>query len=475
MIRFVKNTVQFGYSVFFENLATATAAAQKVVVTDQLDPGKVDMTAFSLGPITFGTVTMIPTPGLSEFTKDVDLRPAQNLIARTVAKLDKTTGLLTVTFSSLDPGTLQETQDPMLGLLPPNTAPPAGEGSVTFSVKPKSEIASGTVLCNQAVVVFDTNPALDTPTWCNTIDTVAPASKVAALPASESNQSFTVMWAGSDAGSGIATYTVYSSDNGGAFSPWQLNTANTSGLFTGQPGHTYGFYSIATDNAGNTEAAKSSAETATSVGSGNAAPVVTTQPANNMVIDGATVMFTAGATGSPVPTVQWQVSTNHGGPFTNVAGATSTSLTFTAILAQNGNQYRAVFTNTGGTTNTTAAVLTVNANQTTTIAGNITAKAGAQNARVWTLSLLNNGPGTANGAKISSFTLIQTAGAACTPVVSTALPAALGDLGPGQTGTVIVPLDFTGCATAARFTAKFTYSANNGAVSGSVVRTNQFQ
>ena len=62
---------------------------------------------------------------------------------------------------------------------------------------------------------------------------------------------------------------------------------------------------------------------------------------------------------------------------------------------------------------------------TTTIAGNIAAKSGPANARVWTLSLYDNGPAGAGNAVIPSFTLVQTAGAACTPVVNTASPLAV--------------------------------------------------
>jgi len=64
-----------------------------------------------------------------------------------------------------------------------------------------------------------------------------------------------------------------------------------------------------------------------------------------------------------------------------------------------------------------------------------------------------------------------------TPILKNAasFPLLLGNLGPAQTATTTVTLDFTGCAASARFTAKFTYSANNGAVSGFVTRTNQFQ
>src|SRR5881296_1030883 len=90
-------------------------------------------------------------------------------------------------------------------------------------------------------------------------------------------------------------------------------------------------------------------------------PAITTQPANQTVTAGQTASFTAAATGSPTPTVQWLVSTNSGATFSNISGATSTTLSFTTALSQSGNQYRAVFTNRAGTATTTAATLTVNA------------------------------------------------------------------------------------------------------------------
>jgi hypothetical protein len=54
------------------------------------------------------------------------------------------------------------------------------------------------------------------------------------------------------------------------------------------------------------------------------------------------------------------VSTDGGNTFTNIAGATSTTLTLTDTKAsQNGYRYRAVFTNSIGSKTTTAAILTV--------------------------------------------------------------------------------------------------------------------
>jgi len=91
----------------------------------------------------------------------------------------------------------------------------------------------------------------------------------------------------------------------------------------------------------------------------NTIPVITLNPLSQNKCDPSSVTFTATATGSPAPTVQWQVSANGGMNFNNIAGATSTSYTFTAVFADNQKQYRAAFTNVCSTTNTTAAILTV--------------------------------------------------------------------------------------------------------------------
>jgi YDG domain len=92
---------------------------------------------------------------------------------------------------------------------------------------------------------------------------------------------------------------------------------------------------------------------------------VTTQPSNQSVTYGAaSVAFVAAATGTPSPTVQWQVSTNGGGSWSDVVGATSTTLAISnPAVSQSGNQYHAVFTNICGGTQTatsSAATLTVN-------------------------------------------------------------------------------------------------------------------
>jgi alpha-tubulin suppressor-like RCC1 family protein len=89
------------------------------------------------------------------------------------------------------------------------------------------------------------------------------------------------------------------------------------------------------------------------------APVVTLNPVSQSVTLGQSVTFTAAASGDPTPTVQWQYSANGGSTWTNMAGATSTSLTGVPNLFLNGLEFRAVFTNGGGSAASNAAKLTV--------------------------------------------------------------------------------------------------------------------
>jgi hypothetical protein len=153
------------------------------------------------------------------------------------------------------------------------------------------------------------------------------------------------------------------------------------------------------------------------------APVVSGNPSSKTVTAGQTVTFTASAAGNPTPTVQWQVSSNGGSSYSNIAGATSTTLTLTNTTAsQNGSLYRAVFTNSVGSTTTTAATLTVQyppvvttnpGNQTVTAGQSVTFNAAANGnppvSAQWQVST-DGGLTYTNiaGATSPSFTIIAT-------------------------------------------------------------------
>jgi hypothetical protein len=89
------------------------------------------------------------------------------------------------------------------------------------------------------------------------------------------------------------------------------------------------------------------------------APSILSSPTSQTVLTGSSVTFSASATGYPTPTVQWQQSTN-GSTYSNIAGATSTTYTISAVTnSMNNYRYRAVFTNSVGSATTGVATLTV--------------------------------------------------------------------------------------------------------------------
>ena len=90
-------------------------------------------------------------------------------------------------------------------------------------------------------------------------------------------------------------------------------------------------------------------------------PVVTKQPVSVTVEEGQSAVFEAAATGFPTPTVLWEVSTDGGATWANVAGGTKTTLTVANTKTTfNGREYRAKFKNAAGNgRRSEAATLTV--------------------------------------------------------------------------------------------------------------------
>jgi hypothetical protein len=90
-----------------------------------------------------------------------------------------------------------------------------------------------------------------------------PVSSVSALP-TFSKPTFTLAWSGTDVGGpGIATYDIFVSDNGGPFTAFLTGTIQTSATYSGLAGHSYSFYSVATDSDGNREVPPTSAQATT--------------------------------------------------------------------------------------------------------------------------------------------------------------------------------------------------------------------
>ncbi len=90
------------------------------------------------------------------------------------------------------------------------------------------------------------------------------------------------------------------------------------------------------------------------------APIFTTQPVSVTITAGQSTQFTAAASGSPTPAIQWQLSTDNGANWSNIVGATGPVLNvLNAAQANNGRRFRAVASNGAGAVNSNAAILTV--------------------------------------------------------------------------------------------------------------------
>jgi hypothetical protein len=86
-----------------------------------------------------------------------------------------------------------------------------------------------------------------------TVDVTPPYSCVTTLAGFRIEKTFKVSWSGNDAASGVRSYDIYSAVDDENFRKWQAGTGNTSAIFSGEDGHEYVFYSVATDNAGNVQ------------------------------------------------------------------------------------------------------------------------------------------------------------------------------------------------------------------------------
>ena len=264
--QFVREETPFPYVIRFENLAAATAAAQTVTVTQQLD-ADFDFTTFELVSFGLGDTEVLVPADRTAFTVRFDLRPSNDLLLDIGADFNLQTGLLTWTFTSLDPDTGELTEDPLAGFLPPNVTAPEGEGFVSYFVRPKATLATGTHLDAQARIVFDVNAPIDTPPIFHTIDAGAPTSSINPLPPTVGSAVFPLSWSGTDdpSGAGLASFDIFVSVDGGAFTPLLVDTIATSAIFSGAAGHTYAFYSVAADNVGHVENPPTTADATTQV------------------------------------------------------------------------------------------------------------------------------------------------------------------------------------------------------------------
>jgi RHS repeat-associated protein len=327
------------YTIRFENAEDATAPAAFITITQQLD-SDLDWTSVELSSFGFNNLIFDVPEGLQAYNERLDLVDEIGYFVDINGKIDTLTGELSWHLRTIDPVTDDLPDDPLAGFLPPNDDTHAGEGFVSYRVRPLSGLTTGTALTAEADIIFDTNDPIATPVYLNTVDIDSPSSAVTVLPPTVDATHFAVNWAGTDLGSGIATYDIYVSENGSAYSLWLDDTTDTAATYTGIDGNTYSFYSVATDNVGLTENAPVSADATTTV----TIPVVDSEapvsavlalPATVDVTD-FTVSWSGTDNDSGIASYDIFVSENGGAYSLWLDDTTDTAATYTGI---DGNTY----------------------------------------------------------------------------------------------------------------------------------------
>ena len=245
-------------------------------ITDRLT-NTLDWRTFELTEVAFGDVLIAVPPRTQHFEKNVKMTfNGVEFEVQIEAGIRLATGEVYATYRSIVPATgLPPAVD--IGFLPPENGTGRGTGRIGYTIRALTNLATGTEIRNIATIQFDSQPGLRTDLVdphdpgagidpnrqaLVTIDADPPTSSVMAL-GSEANPHFVVYWNGSDLGSGISSYDTYLSENGGSWTLWLGNTTNTSAMFSGLPGRSYAFYSVARDNTGYVESTPSAPDTQT--------------------------------------------------------------------------------------------------------------------------------------------------------------------------------------------------------------------
>lgn len=207
---YIATAAPMTYTIYFENKKEATAPAWKIVIIDTLDDK-----VYDIGSVKFGRMS------------------------HSMGVTSQTGNIIKWTFENIE--------------LPPNVTPPQGEGWVQFTVNPKENLPTGTVISNDAQITFDLNKPLMTNLAVNTLDFDAPVTKNPAVVRTPGKNSVQLNWNVDDGtGSGGNKSMIFMATNDGPFT--LAKTTNTTyAEIEVVPNINYRFYILSEDNTGNRE------------------------------------------------------------------------------------------------------------------------------------------------------------------------------------------------------------------------------
>ena len=242
----------------------------------------------------------------------------------------------------------------------------SGDGGATFAdvagAVSTSHTTAATTLANSGaqyrVVVAGSGATVTSSAAALTVIAQAMAPGISVQPANQTivagqSASFSV----TAAGTALTYQWQHSMDGGTTFTDEAGATAATLTLTAVAQLHNGHFLRVVVSNSVGSVISNAALLT---VNAATAAAAITQQPTSQSVTAPGAATFSAAASGTPPPTLQWQIDSGAG--WGNIIGATSPSYTTPAtVVGDSGKQYRVMATNATGNVTSNAATLTVNA------------------------------------------------------------------------------------------------------------------
>ncbi|MDB5858608.1 MAG: hypothetical protein JWQ76_2297, partial [Ramlibacter sp.] len=260
---YVPADVALPYTISFKNPSAGPAGQLRIVTELDAD---LDPRSLRLGDLKLGDINVHIPPGRANFQGDFDFSGSKGFILRVSAGVDAENRIATWLLQAIDPDTGEVLHDAARGLLAPPADPSQAasskllEGFVSYTVMASQDSDADAVITASARVFLDDAPPTESASTSVKLDRAAPATVLSATSLGNSGQGlpqYKVQWTGSDDVSGVKHVTVYVAQNGGDFRIWlrQAPASQNQAIFTGEAGSTYEFLAVATDYAGNREAA----------------------------------------------------------------------------------------------------------------------------------------------------------------------------------------------------------------------------
>ncbi len=252
----------------WNDIAGATSTTYITPATALTDSGELFQAVFTnaMGSITTSTATLTVVPALT-----ASVTPAPTFTNTAVSTIDVVFST-PINTGSLSPGALTLTNNGGANLIDAGVSLSLVSGD-TYAIGGLSSLTTAEGNYELTVNAADLEDqygfaGTGTASTLWLMDTTTPSSSVSSLLSPTTSTSFTVAVTGTDPSgasgstpSGIATFAVYVSTNNGLYALWNtLTPADPSAQYVGQPGSTYAFYSIATDNAGNVQPTPAAAQ-----------------------------------------------------------------------------------------------------------------------------------------------------------------------------------------------------------------------